>query len=64
MLIEWLYFACVAETCDDSWQYRIRPTVLHSAWKKESRQGNLTNKFTDTEPNPAQVTTAAAASSI
>jgi len=45
-----------AETMNDvSWQYRIRPTVVHGPWKKEANQGNLTNKFTDTEPNPAQV---------
>ena len=43
---------------DVSWQYRIRPTVLHSPWNKEANQGNLTNKFNDIEPNPAQVITA------
>jgi len=46
---------------DVSWQYRIRPTVLHSPWIKEANQGNLTNKFNDIEPNPAQVITAASA---
>jgi len=28
---------------------------LHNAWRREAEQGNLTNKFDDTEPNPAQV---------
>ena len=51
VLTAWLYFVCV----NVSWQYRIRPTVLHSMWKKEVKQGNLTNKFNDIEPNPAQV---------
>jgi len=45
-----------------SWQYRIRPTVLHSPWKKEAKQGDLTNKFSDSEPNPEQVPTTRASS--
>ena len=37
-----------------SWLYRIRPAVVHKPWKRTD-QGNVTNKFDDTEPNPAQV---------
>jgi len=55
----------MAETWNDiSWQYIIRPTVLHSQWKKEAKQGDLTSKFADIEPNPAQVTAAATTTTV
>jgi len=38
-----------------SWLYRIRPSVLHQPWKRIENQGNLTNRFDDAEPNPAQL---------
>ncbi|ELT89014.1 hypothetical protein CAPTEDRAFT_149861 [Capitella teleta] len=39
-----------------SWLYRIRPAVLHCPWKKAAGgQGNLTNKFDETEPDPSQL---------
>lgn len=38
-----------------SWLYRIRPSVLHGPWQRQQNQGNLTNRFDDVEPNPAQL---------
>jgi len=39
-----------------SWQYRIRPTVVHNKWKKDLKNQLFTNDYNITEPNPAQVT--------
>lgn len=38
-----------------SWLYRIRPCVVHYPWTRETDQGNLTSRFDETEPNPAQL---------
>jgi len=39
-----------------SWQYRIRPSVVHNKWQKETtRNSKITNNFNETEPNPAQL---------
>lgn len=38
-----------------SWLYRIRPSVVHGQWSRDKDQGNLTSRFDDLEPNPAQL---------
>jgi len=52
MVVFWHYLFVF---CFISWLYRIRPSAVHHPWKRVEDQGHLTNRFDETEPNPAQV---------